>query len=197
LLFALTLTLTCLLTKYLVEDGDTNKESKTDDEDNEEETEESNKDKEEEAEKSIKDKPNPITPPVKKKLPVKAAITTTASPKKNKPAAKTTSIDSIAEDIGGLSVGYRTTIVDPLFVRGPYTKEEGKYIFDYCKVDIYIGTLIPQEYLQAVLSPEGTHIIYKKAVPEMFGKATRVKREMGTKKAWTTCVFLHTMTSAN
>jgi len=121
---------------------------------------------------------------VKKKSPVKKAATlTTASPKK-KPAAKKNLVDSLAEGVTDLSLGCKKwsfKTADPFFLRGPFTKTEGRFVFDFCEVDILIGTPLPQEYISAVLSPEGTHIIYKKAVPEMCGETARVKTEMGKK----------------
>jgi hypothetical protein len=189
------LPLNVLLT-YLAEDSsasDSNEEeSKTDNEEEEEEAEESDDDEDEDGED---DDDNTSMPTLKKKLPVKKAATlTTASPKK-KPAAKKNSVDSLAEGVTSLSLGCKKwsfKTADPFFVRGPFTKAEGRFDFDYCEVDILIGTPLPQEYISAVLSPEGTHIIYKKAVPEMFGETARVKTEMGKKWRFdNSCVLSH------
>ena len=129
------------------------------------------KEEEEEAEDNNDDKnDNIMVTPTKKS--VKAATSTTASPKKKQVANKM-SIESIAEGVGGLTVKcqmFSFSNKDIVFVRGPFTKTEGRYITNYCEVDIKIGTPMPQEFMLTVLSPKSTHIFYKKATPESLVK---------------------------
>ena len=143
--------------------------------DNSEEEEEETQDNNDDEDDDIM-----VTP---KKKSVKAATSTTASPKKKQVANKM-SIESIAEGVGGLTVKcqmFSFSNEDIVFVRGPFTKTEGRYVTDFCEVDIEIGTPMPREFMSTVLSPKGTHIIYKKAAPEMFGEAARMKTMMGGK----------------
>jgi hypothetical protein len=108
---------------------------------------------EEEAEDNNDDKDNNIMVTPKKKS-VKAATSTTASPKKKQVANKM-SIESIAEGVGGLTVKcqmFYFSNEDIVFVRGPFTKTEGRYITDYCEVDIEIGTPMRLSYLLKALT---------------------------------------------
>ena len=163
-----------------------------------EEGENNNSEKEEEeAEDNNDNEDNNIMVTPKKKS-VKAAASTTASPKKKQVANKM-SIESIAEGVGGVTVKCQTfsfSNKDIVFVRGPFTKSEGRYVTDYCKVDIEIGTPMSREFMSTVLSPKGTHIFYKKAAPEMFGEAARMKTMMGTKyRMDSSCVLAHNDTA--
>ncbi len=93
-------------------------------------------------------------------------------------------MDALAEGVHGLYVGctlWSFKVNDFFFLRGPFTETEGHYGTNFCEVDIYVGMLTPQENFLFALSPDGNHVIYKKAVPEMFGEADRLRSEMKNK----------------
>jgi hypothetical protein len=104
----------------------------------------------------------------------------TNTPKKKKP------MDLLAEGVCGLSFSRKIKmwsfkVNDIFFIKEPFTKTKERYVSNFCEVDIFVGTLIPQENLLFALSPDSNHIIYKKALPEMFGEADPLRLEMENK----------------
>jgi hypothetical protein len=78
----------------------------------------------------------------------------------------------------GLSVGRKLwsfEVNDPFFLRGLVTKTKEHYVINFCKVDIYVGMPTPLE------NPDGYHVIYKKAVPDIFGEADCLRLKMKNK----------------
>ncbi len=117
-------------------------------------------------------------------------------------------MDVLAEGVHGLSVGSKMWFFKvnvPFFLKGLFTKTKGPYVTIFFDVDICVGMLIPQENLSFALSPVGNHIIYKKAMPEMFGEADCLRLEMKNKYCLdssqvlahdSTCQLIRSMTKA-
>ena len=95
-----------------------------------------------------------VTP--KKKLPTKAATSTSTTKAKK---SKLSEVESISKSISGISIStanvFSVKCVDPVFRRKLVPAKEYGHVKDYTEVDIKIGQPIPEDYISVALSSDG------------------------------------------
>ena len=159
----------CFTSVLLTEDNNSDSSDSGDEEDSE--------DKEDTNKEDSEVKYGEMATP-KKKLPPKAATSTTKAKK-----IKSSEVDSIAKGIHGISVSttnlFSFQCVDSVLIREWVPVNKYGIVKDYTEVDINLGQTISETFVSATLSLNGQHINYKKATYKMFGEVDCMKLDKG------------------